>query len=77
MDYNHGDRRRILFLSLSIFFPDSVLIYKNKCDLQIKLQLIGGFSQVKLRKIFSVKKCLNQLSVLGKDLKKPADLLAF
>jgi len=65
------------FYHCSFFFPDSSLTYKNKYDLQIKLQLIGGFSQVKLRKIFLVKKCLNQLSVLSKDLKKPSNLLVF
>ena len=38
--------------------------------MEIKLQLIEVFSQVELKKIFPVKKCLNQFSVSNKDLKK-------
>ena len=58
------------FYNYLFFFPDSFLIYKNKYDLEIKLQLIEGFSQVELKKIFPVKKCLNQFSVSNKDLTK-------
>ena len=58
------------FYQYPFFFPNSFLIYKNKYDLEIKLQLIGSFSQVELKKIFPVKKCLNQFSVPNKDLTK-------
>jgi len=58
------------FYHYPFFFSDSFLIYKNKYDLEIKLQLIEVFSQVELKKIFPVKKCLNQFSVSNKDLKK-------
>ena len=58
------------FYNYPFFFPNSFLIYKNKYDLEIKLQLIEGFSQVELKKIFPVKKCLNQFSVSNKDLTK-------
>ena len=38
------------FYHYPFFFPDSFLIYKNKYDLEIKLQLIESFSQGKLEK---------------------------
>ena len=62
--------KEFYFYQYPFFFPNSFLIYKNKYDLEIKLQLIEGFSQVELKKIFPVKKCLNQFSVSNKDLTK-------
>ena len=58
------------FYQYPFFFPNSFLIYKNKYDLEIKLQLIESFSQVELEKRFPVKKFLNQFSVSNKDLTK-------
>ena len=52
------------------FFPNSFLIYKNKYDLEIKLQLIESFSQVELEKKLLVKELLNQFCVSNKDLTK-------
>lgn len=54
-----------LSILISKFFS-----YLYKYDLEIKLQLIEGFSQVELKKRFSVKKCLNQFYVSNKDLAK-------
>jgi hypothetical protein len=56
------------FYQYPFLFPNSFLIYKNKYDLEIKLQLIESFSQVELEKKFPVKKFLNQFSVSNKDL---------
>jgi len=58
------------FYQYPFFFPNSFLIYKNKYDLEIKLQLIESFSPVELEKRFPVKKFLNQFSVSNKDLTK-------
>ena len=58
------------FYQYPFFFPNSFLIYKNKYDLEIKLQLIESFSQVELEKKFPVKKFLNQFYVSNKDLTK-------
>jgi hypothetical protein len=52
------------------FFPNSFLIYKNKYDLEIKVQLIESFSQVELEKKLLVKEFLNQFCVSNKDLTK-------
>jgi hypothetical protein len=58
------------FYQYPFFFLNSFLIYKNKYDLEIKLQLIESFSQVELEKRFPVEKFLNQFSVFNKDLTK-------
>jgi len=67
------------FYQYQFFFPNSFLTYKNKYDLEIKLQLIKSFSQVELEKRFPVEKFLNQFSVSNKDLikKKTADWFIF
>ena len=56
------------FYQYPFFFPNSFLIYKNKYDLEIKLQLIESFSQVELEKKLLVKEFLNQFCVPNKDL---------
>jgi hypothetical protein len=43
------------FYQYPFFFPNSFLIYKNKYDLEIKLQLIESFSTVELEKKLTVK----------------------
>jgi hypothetical protein len=58
------------FYQYPFFFPNSFLIYKNKYDLEIKLQLIESFSQVELEKKLLVKRFLNQFCVSNKDLTK-------
>lgn len=58
------------FYQYPFFFPNSFLIYKNKYDLEIKLQLIKSFSQVELEKKLLVKEFLNQFCVSNKDLTK-------
>ena len=58
------------FYQYPFFFPNSFLIYKNKYDLEIKLQLIESFSQVELEKKLLVKEFLNQFCVPNKDLTK-------
>ena len=58
------------FYQYPFFFPNSFLIYKNKYDLEIKLQLIESFSQVELEKKLLVKELLNQFCVSNKDLTK-------
>ena len=58
------------FYQYPFFFPNSFLIYKNKYDLEIKLQLIESFSQVELEKKLLVKEFLNQFCVSNKDLTK-------
>ena len=45
------------------FFPNSFPIYKNKYDLEIKLQLIKSFSQVALEKKLMMKEFLNHFCV--------------
>ena len=60
----------LYFYQYPFFFPDSFLIWKNKYDLEIKLQLIESFSTVGLEKRILVKKFLNQFSVPNKDLRK-------
>ena len=58
------------FYQYPFFFPNSFLIYKNKYDLEIKLQLIEIFSQVELEKKLLVKEFLNQFCASNKDLTK-------
>ena len=58
------------FYQYPFFFPNSFLSYKNKYDLEIKLQLIESFSQVELEKKLLVKEFLNQFCVSNKDLTK-------
>ena len=58
------------FYQYSSLFLNSFLIYKNKYDLKIKLQLIESFSQVELEKKLLVKEFLNQFCVSNKDLTK-------
>ncbi len=58
------------FYYYPFFFPNSFLIYKNKYDLEIKLQLIESFSQVELEKKLLVKEFLIQFCVSNKDLRK-------
>jgi DNA relaxase NicK len=58
------------FYQYPFFFPNSFLIYKNKYDLEIKLELIESFSQVELEKKLMVKEFLNQFCVSNKDLTK-------
>ena len=58
------------FYQYPFFFPNYFLIYKNKYDLEIKLQLIESFSQVELEKKLLVKGVLNQFCVSNKDLTK-------
>ena len=60
----------LYFYQYPFFFPNSFLSYKNKYDLEIKLQLIESFSQVELEKKFLVKEFLNQFCVSNKDLTK-------
>ena len=49
------------FYQYPFFFPNSVLIYKNKYDLEIKLQLSESFSQVKLEKKTSGERILKSI----------------
>ena len=56
------------FYQYPFFFPNSFLIYKNKYDWEIKLQLIESFSQLELEKKLLVKEFLNQFCVPNKDL---------
>ena len=60
----------LYFYEYPFFFPNYFLIYKNRYDLEIKLQLIESFSQVELEKRFPVKKFLNQFCVSNKDTTK-------
>lgn len=62
--------KEFYFYQYPFFFPNYFITYKNKYDLEIKLQLIESFSQVELEKIFPVEKFLNQFSVSNKDLTK-------
>ena len=60
----------LYFYQYPFVFPDYLLTYQNKYDLEIKLQLIESFSTVELEKRFAVKNFLNQFSVPNKDLTK-------
>ena len=60
----------LYFYQYPFFFPNSFLIYKNKYDLEIKLQLIESFSQVELEKKLLVQELLNKFCVSNKDLTK-------
>lgn len=62
--------KEFYFYQYPFFFPNYFITYKNKYDLEIKLQLIESFSQVELEKRFPVEKFLNQFSVSNKDLTK-------
>ena len=60
----------LYFYQYPFVFPDYLLTYQNKYDLEIKLQLIESFSTVELEKRFAVKNFLNKFSVQNKDLTK-------
>ena len=60
----------LYFHQYPFVFPDYLLTYQNKYDLEIKLQLIESFSTVELEKRFAVKNFLNRFSVPNKDLTK-------
>ena len=60
----------LYFHQYPFVFPDYLLTYQNKYDLEIKLQLIESFSTVELEKRFTVKNFLNKFSVQNKDLTK-------
>ena len=60
----------LYFYPYPFSFPVDFLVWKNKYDLLMKLQLIESLSTVSLEKKFPLKNFLNQFSVSNKDLTK-------
>lgn len=48
---------------LRFFLPEEFLIYKDKYDIEVKLQFIQSFSVSSLEKKFDVEDFLNQFSI--------------
>ena len=61
---------KLYFYPYPFRFSADFLVWKNKYDLEMKLQLIESFSTVSLEKKFPLKSFLNQFSVSNKDLTK-------
>jgi hypothetical protein len=60
----------LYFYPYPFVFPASFLRWKNKYDLEMKLQCLESLSTVDLEKKFPVKSFLNQFSVSNKERKK-------
>lgn len=57
----------LYFYAYPFSFPVDFLVWKNKYDLLMKLQLIESFSTVSLEKKFPLKNFLNQFSISNKE----------